>query len=31
MEQGAAEDLGGGGESGGELGAGPADCFLLHL
>src|SRR5580692_3868399 len=31
MEQGAAEDLGGGGESGGELGAGLADRFLLHL
>src|SRR5260370_33341005 len=31
MEQGAAEDLGGGGESGGELGAGLADGCMIHL
>src|SRR2546422_9412727 len=31
MEQGAAEDLGGGGESRGESGSGLTDCFLLHL
>src|SRR5436309_9179282 len=30
-EQGATEDLGGGGKSGGELGSGFDDCFLLHL
>src|SRR5208282_3843423 len=30
MEQGAAEDLGGGGKRGGELGAGFMDRFLLH-
>ena len=31
MEQGAAEDLGGGGEGCGELGAGFDDRLLLHL
>ncbi len=31
MEQRAAEDLGGGRESGGELGAGFMDRFLIHL
>ena len=31
MEQGAAQDLGGGGQDGGELGAGSQDRFLLHL
>lgn len=31
MEQRAAEDLGGGRESGGELGAGFVDRILLHL
>ena len=31
MEQGAAEDLGGGGQSGGEFGAGFQSRFLLHL
>ena len=31
VEQGAAEDLGGGGKGGGELGAGVDDRFLLHL
>src|ERR1700679_2205611 len=31
MEQGAAEDLGGRGQSGGEFGAGLQDRFLLHL
>jgi len=29
-EQGATKDLGGGGESGSESGAGVDDCFLLH-
>jgi hypothetical protein len=31
MEQGAAEDLGGGGQSRGELGAGFQDRFSIHL
>jgi hypothetical protein len=31
VEQGAAEDLGSGGEGGSEFGAGVDDCFLLHL
>src|ERR1700691_4069590 len=31
MKQGAAEDLGGGGQSGSELGAGLADCLFLYL
>src|SRR5580704_11251108 len=31
MEQGAAEDYGGGGQSGGEFGAGLQDRFLIHL
>jgi hypothetical protein len=31
MEQGAAEDLGGGGQGGGELGACFQSRFLLHL
>jgi hypothetical protein len=30
VEQGAAEDLGGGGEGGGEFGAGIGDLRLLH-
>lgn len=30
MEQRAAEDLGGGGQSSGASGAGFTDCFLLH-
>src|SRR5580693_8212881 len=30
MEQGSAEDLGSGGQSGGEFGAGLMDRFLLH-
>ena len=30
VEQGAAEDLGGGGERGGEFGAGIGDLRLLH-
>jgi hypothetical protein len=31
VEPGAAEDLGGGGEGGSELGAGVEDCLLIHL